>query len=59
MKSMPFDPFYNALLSEKYKKSWFPWFRALAVGFIAFCTGILNTRKASSVIYIFEKSREK
>ncbi len=56
MKSMPFDPFYNALLSEKYRKTTLGWIRALFIGFIAMVTGLLSTRKASSVIYIFKKS---
>ncbi|MCE2789789.1 MAG: class I SAM-dependent methyltransferase [Saprospiraceae bacterium] len=55
MKSMPFDPFYNALLSEKYKKSALGWIKAIFIGFSALTAGLISTKKASSIIYVFKK----
>lgn len=54
-KSMPFDPFYNSMLSEKYRNRSFGMIRALFVGTIALLRGWLDVDKASSVIYILRK----
>ncbi len=56
IQSMPFDPFYNSLLSEKYKGTGFVWPLGLLIGGIAMIKGFFNTKKASSVIYILQKS---
>ncbi len=56
-KQMPFDPFYNSILSEKYKGSFLGFLRGGMIGFIAFVKGVFNVGKASSVIYILEKNR--
>lgn len=56
MKSMPFDPFYNSLLSEKYKKSNSVWLSGLLIGGVAWLKGLVNTKQASSIIYIFQKT---
>ena len=55
--AMPFDPFYIALLSEGHKKSGlFGKLRAVFIGTISFLKGMVNSEKASSVVYIFKKS---
>ncbi|MBK9734368.1 MAG: class I SAM-dependent methyltransferase [Saprospiraceae bacterium] len=54
-KSMPFDPFYNSMLSEKYKGSTLGFLKGIGIGFISLVCGIININKASSVIYIFKK----
>jgi 2-polyprenyl-3-methyl-5-hydroxy-6-metoxy-1,4-benzoquinol methylase len=55
LKKLPFDSFYNALLSEKYRKNSFALLSGFFVGFLAFVNSLFNTRKASSIIYICEK----
>lgn len=56
---MPFDPFYIALLSAGHQKAGvFGKLKALFVGFISFIKGKMNTEKASSVVYVFEKQGE-
>jgi 2-polyprenyl-3-methyl-5-hydroxy-6-metoxy-1,4-benzoquinol methylase len=56
-KMMPFDPFYNALLSEKYRKYSFGYIRGLFVGFAALVNGMINVDAASSVIYVMQKTK--
>ncbi len=57
MESMPFDPFYNSILSEKYKKSTFGFLRAACIGFVAYIQGMMQLKRASSIIYIFKKEQ--
>lgn len=54
-KKLPFDPFYNSMLSAKYKKSAMPVLQGGFIGFISFLNGLFNTQKASSPIYILKK----
>jgi len=56
MYHMPFDPFFNALLSEKYRKNplWFVF--GTGIGFLAFLRGFFRVENASSVIYILRKN---
>lgn len=56
-ESMPFDPFYNAMLSEKYKGSFLSFFKAMFVGKIALFKGWYNVNYASSVIYVLRKAK--
>ena len=55
-KMMPFDPFYNAMLSEKYKRSILGLLQGFVIGFISFIKGYFNLKKSSSVIYVLKKS---
>ena len=52
---MPFDAFYVALLSEKYKKSHIGVFRALLIGFWSNLLAALKIRPWSSQIFFFQK----
>ena len=52
-KTMPFDPFYVSILSEKYKKGFA--IKGLLVGFIAMVMGFLSIKKSSSIIYVIKK----
>lgn len=52
---MPFDPFYNAMLSEKYKNNPLGLIRGCCTGFISLCLGTFNVDKASSIIYTIKK----
>jgi 2-polyprenyl-3-methyl-5-hydroxy-6-metoxy-1,4-benzoquinol methylase len=56
IKTMPFDSFYVSLLSEKYKKSSLSLFKGILHGKISWLQSLFDTKKCSSVIYIFEKS---
>lgn len=55
-RQLPFDPFYVALLSEKYRRSGFGWLRGGITGFWSWLQGSLHTERASSVIYILRRS---
>jgi 2-polyprenyl-3-methyl-5-hydroxy-6-metoxy-1,4-benzoquinol methylase len=52
---MPFDPFYNAMLSEKYKKSNLGFIKGMWFGGISLLKGMWNVDKASSIIYVLKK----
>lgn len=54
-KMMPFDSFYNSLLSEKYKKSNLGLLSGFTIGFISYFKGLLDINKASSIIYVLKK----
>jgi 2-polyprenyl-3-methyl-5-hydroxy-6-metoxy-1,4-benzoquinol methylase len=55
MHDMPFDPFYNALLSEKYQGHRFGLVRGAWTGLKALIQGKSNVKKASSIIYVLTK----
>lgn len=55
-KSMPFDPFYNSMLSSKYRQDAFPIVWGFVIGLISFFMGIINVNKASSIIYVMQKN---
>jgi 2-polyprenyl-3-methyl-5-hydroxy-6-metoxy-1,4-benzoquinol methylase len=56
IQTMPFDSFYVAMLSEKYKKSKLALFKGIYFGKISWLNSILNPEKCSSVIYVFQKN---
>jgi 2-polyprenyl-3-methyl-5-hydroxy-6-metoxy-1,4-benzoquinol methylase len=56
LHTMPFDSFYVAMLSEKYKKSKLAFFKGILYGKISWLNSIINPEKCSSVIYVFEKN---
>ena len=56
LHTMPFDSFYVAMLSEKYKKSKLALFNGIYHGKISWLKSIFNPSECSSVIYVFEKS---
>jgi 2-polyprenyl-3-methyl-5-hydroxy-6-metoxy-1,4-benzoquinol methylase len=53
-KMMPFDPFYIALISEKYKTNSLGFIKGLWHGSIAFLAGLLEVKRSSSVIYVLK-----
>jgi hypothetical protein len=57
--SMPFDPFYNALLSEYLIPSsgrfWRLILRFPLISIASFLKGIVNPLNGSSVVYVFKK----
>lgn len=56
LHTMPFDSFYVAMLSEKYKKSKLSLFKGIFYGKISWLKSIFEPERCSSVIYVFEKS---
>ena len=52
---MPFDAFYVSMLSEKYKKSRFAFIKGMFHGTISWIISLFNTKRCSSVIYVFKK----
>lgn len=56
-KTMPFDPFYVSLLSEKYREKPLWFINGALQGFISLIKGYLNVNRSSSVIYIFSRRR--
>ncbi len=52
---MLFDPFYIAMLSEKYKNGKINYFNALINGVKTTLAGKKDITKNSSLIYIFQK----
>jgi 2-polyprenyl-3-methyl-5-hydroxy-6-metoxy-1,4-benzoquinol methylase len=54
--SMPLDSFYVSILSETYRKSGMAFFKGIFYGKISWFQSLVNKRKGSSVIYVFEKA---
>ncbi len=52
---MPFDGFYVSILSEKYSKSRFPFFKGFASGIGTWLSSAADKDRSSSMIYIFKK----
>ena len=52
---MPFDAFYVSMLSEKYKKSRFPFIKGLITGTRAGLASLIKKEQSSSMIYVFRK----
>jgi SAM-dependent methyltransferase len=57
MKSLPFDSFYNCILSETYKKTRGALLMGIIHGLLAFIRGIIDKEKTSSIIYILKKNQ--
>jgi len=51
-KMMPFDPFYIALLSEKYKNNPLALLSGFFWGGVSFLQSLFQTKKSSSIIYV-------
>lgn len=54
---MPFDAFYVSILSEKYKKSRFPFLLGMTGGTVAWLSALGKPEQSSSVIYVFKKRK--
>jgi len=55
LKKLPFDSFYNALLSEKYQRNKLVLVSGFFIGLFSYITSIFNLKRAGSVIYVCEK----
>ncbi len=59
MKMMPLDPFFNTLLTNKYRKG-NPLMNVMRMGIVgglSFLNGLIKVKKASSIIYIVKKKK--
>jgi SAM-dependent methyltransferase len=56
MKRLPLDPFYNAMLSEKYRGNKLFMFSGMVLGMIAYVESLFNIEKSSSVVYFLNHS---
>jgi 2-polyprenyl-3-methyl-5-hydroxy-6-metoxy-1,4-benzoquinol methylase len=54
-KRLPFDPFYNCMLSEKYNANGMPFIFGMLVGFASYLNSIVNIQRSSSIIYVLKK----
>ncbi|MFY0643902.1 MAG: class I SAM-dependent methyltransferase [Bacteroidia bacterium] len=56
IKRMPLDPFYNAMVSASYKKSFtfLPW--TLYIGLLSYVQSLFNKKRSSSIIYVLKKN---
>jgi 2-polyprenyl-3-methyl-5-hydroxy-6-metoxy-1,4-benzoquinol methylase len=52
MKRLILDPFYNSMLSEKYRGSRFFILSGFVIGELAYIESVFNLKKSSSVVYI-------
>jgi 2-polyprenyl-3-methyl-5-hydroxy-6-metoxy-1,4-benzoquinol methylase len=55
LHTMPFDSFYVSLLSEKYKKSKLALLKGIMYGKISWLKSLVDKKRCSSVIYVFNK----
>jgi len=51
MKRLPLDPFYNSMLSEKYRKNRLYMISGWIIGEMAYLESLFSLRKSSSVVY--------
>lgn len=56
LRRMPFDAYYNALLSARYAKKAIPLLNGVFAGMISNFISIFNHKKSSSIIYIVKKA---
>ncbi|MEM1318865.1 MAG: class I SAM-dependent methyltransferase [Bacteroidota bacterium] len=56
LSKLPFDSFYTSLLSEKYKENKLFLFSGFTIGLLSYLKSVMDVKKASSVIYIMQKS---
>jgi 2-polyprenyl-3-methyl-5-hydroxy-6-metoxy-1,4-benzoquinol methylase len=51
MKRLPLDPFYNSMLSEKYKGNKLHFFAGMIIGELAYIESLFSIKKSSSIVY--------
>jgi hypothetical protein len=51
MKRLPLDPFYNSMLSEKYRNNRFYLVSGWITGEMAYLESLFSLRKSSSLVY--------
>jgi 2-polyprenyl-3-methyl-5-hydroxy-6-metoxy-1,4-benzoquinol methylase len=58
MKRLPLDPFYNSMLSEKYRKSRFFMIKGMIIGKLAYLESLFSLKKSSSVVYFLKRKSD-
>lgn len=58
LKRMPFDAYYNSMLSARYAQNTISFAHGLFIGFISNLISLFNHKKSSSVIYVFRKNKQ-
>ena len=58
MKRLMLDPFYNSMLSEKYRGNKLFMIFGIAIGKLAYIESLFNVRKSSSVVYILNRRND-
>lgn len=56
LKRLPFDAFYNSILSEKYQNNKMGFIRGIIIGLISYTLSLFDVKKSSSVIYVLKKN---
>ncbi len=51
LKRLPLDPFYNSMLSEKYKRNRLYMFAGLIIGKLAYLESLFSLKRSSSLVY--------
>lgn len=59
MKRLMLDPFYNSMLSEKYKKNRLYMFAGLIIGKLAYIESLFSLQRSSSVVYFLSTKANK
>ena len=57
MKRLPLDPFYNSMLSEKYRGNKLFMISGVIFGKLAYIESLFNIKKSSSVVYFLNRKR--
>jgi 2-polyprenyl-3-methyl-5-hydroxy-6-metoxy-1,4-benzoquinol methylase len=57
MKRLPLDPFYNSMLSEKYRGNKLFMISGMIIGKLAYIESLFNIEKSSSVVYFLVSAR--
>lgn len=57
IKRMPFDAYYNSMMSSRYAGKKFSLINGLFIGILSNFLSLFNKKKASSVLYILEKRK--
>ncbi len=58
MKRLLLDPFYNSMLSEKYRRNRFYMVSGVIFGKIAYLESLFNIEKSSSVVYFLKRNSD-
>jgi 2-polyprenyl-3-methyl-5-hydroxy-6-metoxy-1,4-benzoquinol methylase len=58
MKRLIFDPFYNSMLSEKYKGNRVFMIFGTAIGKLAYIESLFNIKKSSSIVYFLKRKSD-
>lgn len=58
MKRLPLDPFYNSMLSEKYKGNKLFMLSGTVIGKLAYIESLFNIKKSSSVVYFLKRKSD-